>query len=370
MRYIYSKNWQWYTSNKSLITVQNFNIKEHPHKRKNILTNEWVLVSPHRAKRPWQGKVEAIPQGNSESYDSKCYLCSNNLRADGTKNPDYKGTYVFTNDFSALLQDSPEGTHVVDGLLESQSEKGICKVIVFSEKHNLSIPELDIDQILDVVKVWKSEFIELSKYPWIKNIQIFENKGEIMGCSNPHPHGQIWAGSSIPQEIEKEILPQKEYFEKHQRGILQDYLKVELEAKERIVIENEHFVALVPYWAVWPFEVLVISKKRMVQNITQFTEDELKNLAEIIQGVCIRYDNLFEVSFPYSAGMHQAPVNSGDFSFWNWHFHFYPPLLRSASVKKFMVGYEMLANPQRDVSAEWAAEQLRNQSEVHYKSKI
>lgn len=346
--------------------MQTFDVKEHPHTRQNLLTGDWVLVSPHRTKRPWQGKVETLPDDNRPSYDEKCYLCPGNTRADGSVNPDYKDSFVFTNDFSALLSDTPEGTYDVGGLLKAKSEAGICRVISFSPDHSLTLPRLSVPAIEKVIDLWKKEFADLASNPAIKYIQIFENKGEIMGCSNPHPHGQIWSQGSLPLEISKETTQQKNWFTEKGRSLLSDYIAVELEQKERIVLENEHFVALVPFWAVWPYETMIVSK-RHVQTILQFTDAEKTAFADILKKLTAKYDNLFQISFPYSAGMHQAPVNDGAHEEWHWHMHFFPPLLRSATVKKFMVGYEMLANPQRDVTPEWAAERLRNMSEVHYK---
>lgn len=345
-----------------------FDLKEHPHKRLNILTGEWILVSPHRSKRPWQGKVELLPAENRPEYDVSCYLCSGNKRSDGTINPGYKGAFVFTNYFSALLQDTPKGKYYEGNLLRAQSESGICRVITFSNRHDVTLPEFSVDEIKELIELWCSEFEELSSNPAIKNIQIFENKGDVMGCSNPHPHGQIWAQSFMPQEIIKETIQQKIYSDKQGSSLLSVYVKLELELKERLVEENNHFVAVVPFWAVWPYETMIIGK-RHVQHITQFTIEEKYSLADILKKLTSRYDNLFEVSFPYSAGLHQAPVNDGDHFEWHWHMHFYPPLLRSATVKKFMVGYEMLANAQRDITPEWAAERLRSLSNQHYKEK-
>ncbi|SJN34533.1 UDP-glucose--hexose-1-phosphate uridylyltransferase [Sphingobacterium sp. JB170] len=341
---------------------------EQPHKRKNLLTGEYILVSPHRSKRPWQGQLEDLAPDDRPSYDSKCYLCPGNMRADGTQNPDYKDSFVFVNDFSALLKDTPEENYDEGGLLVAESERGICKVISFSPRHDLTLPQMSSNEIKAVVDLWQKEFEELASKDWIKYIQIFENKGAIMGCSNPHPHGQIWAQSSIPVEIEKETKQQQEYFDKYGRSLLSDYLSLELKKKERIIVDNEYFVALIPFWAAWPYETMIISK-RAVQNIGEFSKAEKKDLARTIQELTVRYDNIFETSFPYSAGMHQAPVNSGDSPAWHWHMHFYPPLLRSATVKKFMVGYEMLATPQRDITPEQAANTLREQSTIHYKQK-
>jgi UDPglucose--hexose-1-phosphate uridylyltransferase len=343
-----------------------FDVKEHSHTRLNILTGDWILVSPHRMKRPWQGKTETLPDDNRPAYDPKCYLCPRNTRADGSVNPDYETSFIFTNDFSALLEDTPEGGVDIDDLLKASSEKGVCKVISFSPDHSLTLPRLSIEAIEAVIALWTKEFEELSSNPMIKYIQIFENKGEIMGCSNPHPHGQIWSQSSLPLEIEKETREQKKYFIEKGRSLLSDYIAVEQKQKERIVVENEHFIAVVPFWAVWPYETMIISK-RHIQTLLQFTPEERRACADILKRLTAKYDNLFQISFPYSAGIHQAPVNDGEHKEWHWHMHFYPPLLRSATVKKFMVGYEMLANPQRDVTAEWAAEKLRSLSEVHYK---
>lgn len=346
--------------------MSNFNIEDYPHKRLNPLTGDWILVSPHRAKRPWQGQVEKAAGDERPKYDPTCYLCAGNERAGGKFNPQYKGTFVFTNDFSALLTDTPEGNVDEGNLFQAKSESGICKVICFSDDHSLTIPEMEVADIRNVVDVWCEQFEELGSNPMINYVQIFENKGAIMGCSNPHPHGQIWSSSSVPVEPSKESKTQKEYFEKHGKTLLSDYLKAELDKKVRLVVENEHFVALVPFWAVWPFETMIVSR-RPVQNILQLTEEERTALADIYRQLTVKYDNLFEVSFAYSAGLHQAPTDGKDYPEWHLHMHFLPPLLRSASVKKFMVGYEMLATPQRDITAEQAAQRLRDLSPVHYK---
>jgi UDPglucose--hexose-1-phosphate uridylyltransferase len=342
-----------------------FDIKIHTHKRCNLLTGDWVLVSPHRMKRPWQGKEEALTPNTRPQYDPNCYLCPGNKRATDTSNPDYKEPFAFINDFSALTDDIPYGDFNQDNLLIAKSESGICKVICFSPRHDLTLAQMEVADITKVVKLWIEEFISLASHPDIRYIQIFENKGEIMGCSNPHPHGQIWASSSIPLEISKESKTQKEHFEKYKSSLLSDYLTLELKLRERVLLENEHFAVVVPFWAVWPYETLVISK-RHVSAIDHFSENEQYALADIIMQLTIKYDNLFKTSFPYSAGMHQAPVNSGPQPYWHWHMHFYPPLLRSATVKKFMVGYEMLANPQRDITPEAAAEVLRSLPSEHY----
>ena len=342
-----------------------FDLKEHSHTRLNILTGDWVLVSPHRMKRPWQGKVEELPKGDLPSHDPNCYLCPGNKRSDGSNNPNYNEPYSFVNDFSALLTDTPEGGYEEDGLLHAKSESGICKVICFSPTHNLTLPQLPVEAIEKVIELWQNEFRELSANPTIKYIQIFENKGEIMGCSNPHPHGQIWSSSSLPLELSKETTQQKNYFNKHHTSLLSAYIDLELKKNERVVLENEDFLALVPFWAVWPYETMIVSKRHL-QHVTQFNAQEKKSLAIILKQLTAKYDNLFNISFPYSGGMHQAPVNDGEHPEWHWHMHFFPPLLRSATVKKFMVGFEMLANPQRDITPEFAAEKLRSLSTIHY----
>lgn len=345
-----------------------FDLKEHSHTRLNILTGDWILVSPHRMKRPWQGKVEDLPVDNRPSYDPGCYLCPGNKRSDGTENPEYTDVYSFTNDFSSLLADTPKSILNQGELLIAKAESGICKVLCFSPDHSLTLPLMCEAAIEKVIELWQNEFAALSENSSIKYIQIFENKGEMMGCSNPHPHGQIWASSSVPLELSKESAKQKDYFDRHHTSLLGDYLKMELEKNERVVIENEHFAALVPFWAVWPYETMIVSK-RHIQSIIQFTEAEKKSLATILKKLTSKYDNLFNISFPYSAGMHQMPVNDGEHPEWHWHMHFYPPLLRSATVKKFMVGYEMLGNPQRDITPEMAATTLKGLSEIHYKEK-
>lgn len=339
--------------------------KKDPHRRLNILTGEWLLVSPQRTERPWQGKVENASAANRPQYDPKCYLCPGNERADGSVNPQYKSCFSFTNDFSALMESTPINDFNADNLLVAKSESGLCRVICFSPRHDLTLPQLSEENILDVIELWCEEFQSAASNKNIKYVLIFENKGEIMGCSNPHPHGQIWSSSDIPVEPLKETFQQKKYFDSHHKTLLSDYLNLEEEKKERLVCSNEHFVVLVPFWAIWPFETMIISK-RPVQTILQFSPQEKKSLANILKRVTTRYDNIFKISFPYSAGIHQAPVNDGGHPEWHWHMHFLPPLLRSATIKKFMVGYEMLGNPQRDITAEWAAEKLREQSEIHY----
>ncbi len=345
--------------------MSEFEFTEHPHRRYNPLTGEWVLVSPHRTKRPWQGKVVKASGQKRPEYDENCYLCPGNNRAGGVQNPKYTDVFVFQNDFSALIPDTPPGDYVNGELFRAESEKGFCKVICFSPRHDLTIPQMDVSDIEKVVNLWCNEYKEIGELDYINYVQIFENKGDIMGCSNPHPHGQIWAQSTIPVEPAKESKMQLEYFEKHNSSLLGDYLEEELKNKERIVVENDHFVALVPFWAVWPYEAMIISR-RHVQNLLLLTGQERVAFADIYKRLTILYDNLFETSFPYSAGIHQAPTDGNVHKEWHLHMHFYPPLLRSATVKKFMVGYEMLANPQRDITAEQAAEKLRSLQKIHY----
>ncbi len=344
-----------------------FNLSDDPHRRYNPLTGAWVLVSPHRAKRPWQGQVEKAEEEKRPQYDPKCYLCPGNERAGGEHNPDYTGTYAFTNDFAAL-KETPAGSFEKNGLLKATSEQGLCRVICFSPRHDLTLPEMDLPDIVKVIELWQREYQQLGSRPEINYVQIFENKGSVMGCSNPHPHGQIWAQSTVPDEPAKESEKQAEYFQQHHRSLLADYVSLELEEKERVILENESFVVVVPFWAVWPFETMLISK-RHIQYINQLTEGEKQDYAKILKELTIIYDNLFETSFPYSAGLHQAPTDGKDYKHWHFHHHFYPPLLRSATVKKFMVGYEMLGDPQRDITPESSAERLRNLPRQHYKTR-
>ncbi len=337
---------------------------ENPHKRLNPLTGEWVLVSPQRSKRPWLGKLEKNDINAQPEYDDTCYLCPGNKRSNDIINPKYVGTYVFQNDFPALLSDTPDAS-TNDSLLQAYSQKGICKVICFSDKHNRTLSSMEVNEIKIVIDVWQNEYKEISKIPWVKNIQIFENRGEIMGCSNPHPHGQIWALNDIPQEVLKETKSQKDYFLKYSRSLLSDYVELELIKNERIVCYNDSFFVIVPFWAIWPYETIIISR-RHVKSILEFSEEEKYDFAKVIKILTQLYDKLFNCSFPYSAGMHQAPVNDEEFFEWHWHMHFYPPLLRNSEIKKFMVGYEMLANPQRDITPEFAASKLKELYNLYF----
>jgi UDPglucose--hexose-1-phosphate uridylyltransferase len=339
--------------------MNTFDLTEHPHRRYNALTGEWLLVSPHRSKRPWQGQQEDIPKEERPQYDPKCYLCPGNVRANGEFNPTYTQTFVFDNDFGALQANVPAGNFQKGELLKAESERGICRVICFSPRHDLTLTDMEVGEIKKVVDVWQREFQELGALDFINYVQIFENKGSVMGSSNPHPHGQIWAQSAVPVEPAKETAQQLAYFQANGRSLLADYLALEQAEKQRIVLETDAFVALVPFWAVWPFETIIISKRHF-GNILEMTEEEKTDFAGIIKELSTVYDKLFNVSFPYSAGMHQSPTDGQEHPEWHFHMHFYPPLLRSATVKKFMVGYEMLGDPQRDITAEWAAERLRS----------
>ncbi len=336
---------------------------DFPHRRKNLLNGEWILVSPHRTKRPWQGKQEEIPANNKPRYDEKCYLCPGNERAGGNRNPEYNNTYVFTNDFAAILSEAPKINADADSLFQMGSVTGTSRVICFSPRHDLTLPEMPVEVIRNVVDLWSEQFAELSgKYPWV---QIFENKGAIMGCSNPHPHGQIWAGSVLPNEAEKELFFQKEYYAKNKSSLLVDYLNEELARGERIIVENDSWVSLVPFWAKWPFETMLLPK-RDVQNLTQLNKNEKNDLANILKIHLTKYDNLFNVSFPYTMGWHNAPADGSQHTHWQLHAHFYPPLLRSATVQKFMVGYELLSESQRDITPESAADRLKGLPEIHF----
>lgn len=332
-------------------------LQDYSHKRFNILTGEWVLVSPHRAKRPWQGQNEEVSTIKRPSYDEDCYLCAGNTRVNGEQNPKYDDVFVFTNDFAALQNDS-KTFQIEDELLIAHSEQGICKVVCFSPDHSKSLADMNLKDISKVVKVWQQEYKILGDIEGINYVQIFENKGAVMGCSNPHPHGQIWSQSTLPNEVDKKDKQQLNYYTKNKRSLLGDYVLQELEKQERIIFENESFIVLVPFWAVWPFETMIVPKKPQ-NNILEMTDKESSLFAEAISVTTKAYDQLFNTSFPYSSGIHQAPTNGEDNIHWHWHMSFYPPLLRSATVKKFMVGYEMFGSPQRDITAEIATQKLK-----------
>jgi UDPglucose--hexose-1-phosphate uridylyltransferase len=343
-------------------------LDEHPHRRYNPLTREWILVSPHRSKRPWQGQTETPPQDERPVYDPTCYLCPGNVRANGQHNPQYESTYVFDNDFPALLPDIPSGDYQPNPLLRAQSERGLARVVCFTPRHDLTLAEMDTPTIRHVVDAWVQQYAEIGQKSFIGYVQVFENRGAMMGASNPHPHGQIWASQHLPQQVALEDATQREYWQQHGVSLLSDYLAQEQSLGERIVYQNDSFVVLVPFWAVWPFETMLISK-RHVSAMADLSDDERNGLADALRNVTVRYDNLFSVSFPYSMGFHPRPVSEGNWSHWHFHAHFYPPLLRSATVRKFMVGYELLGTPQRDITPEQAAQRLREQSDVHYRAR-
>ncbi|MFV0420913.1 UDP-glucose--hexose-1-phosphate uridylyltransferase [Oleidesulfovibrio sp.] len=346
-----------------------------PHRRRNALTGEWVLVSPHRAARPWQGQQDAPDSSLLPQYDDQCYLCPGNARVGGVRNEEYTGTFVFNNDFQALKADnSPLGlpvgktssTNPDDDLFTAQPETGICRVICYSPRHDLTMARMSAAQVEDIVTTWQQEYAYLCANPHIDYVQIFENKGAMMGCSNPHPHGQIWASASIPHTVQQEQTMQIRHLRENGSCLLCRYTQREEEAGSRIVFRNDSFTVLVPYWAVWPFETMILPRRHSA-HIADMTDKEKADLADALIRLGTRYDNLFKTSFPYSMGIHQKPCNGGTHPEWHYHFHFYPPLLRSASVRKFMVGYEMLGSPQRDLTPEAAAELLRATSDTHYR---
>ena len=333
-------------------------LRDTPHRRYNPLTREWVLVSPHRTERPWQGKVHETPREVQPAYDPNCYLCPGNARATGVRNPSYNTTLVFDNDFPALLPSVPD-THLdLGGLIVAHPEQGICRVLCFDPRHDLTIASMNLQQVRRVVDVWIQQYNELGSIPWINHVQIFENRGSMMGASNPHPHCQIWANANLPNQPFREQESMEQYGKTQGACMLCEYLKLEQKARERIVCENEAFVALVPFWAVWPFEILVMSTRHL-GAMDGLAEKERDALSDILKQITSGYDKLFDVSFPYSMGFHQRPTDKKEHPEWHLHAHYYPPLLRSATVQKFMVGYEMLGTPQRDITPEIAAGRLR-----------
>jgi UDPglucose--hexose-1-phosphate uridylyltransferase len=337
--------------------------QQNPHRRFNPLKREWVLVSPHRTQRPWQGQTESKSTEIALTYDPACYLCPGNRRAGGIRTDKYTSTYVFENDFAALKPDAAqfstdEGNK---GLLLAEGESGLCRVICFSPRHDLTLAKMSVPEICAVVDVWSEQYAELGAREDIHYVQIFENRGAMMGASNPHPHGQLWASRSIPDEVVAELAGQHDYLAKNQAVLLCEYQKLEESLGERVVAQNASFVAVVPFWAVWPFEVMILPR-RHVTGLQAFTDTERSDFASILHSVTATYDQVFDTPFPYSMGLHPAPCDGQEHPEWQFHAHFFPPLLRSATIRKFMVGYELLGSPQRDITPESAAETLRQAS--------
>jgi UDPglucose--hexose-1-phosphate uridylyltransferase len=337
-----------------------FRLTEDPHRRLNVLTNEWILVSPHRTARPWQGELAKAAGGDIPHYDPDCYLCPGNARSGGVRNPSYPSTFVFENDFAALKPETPAGRSDVEdkGLLVAEAESGICRVICFSPRHDLTLATMPVGDIETVVRTWVEQFRELGAVKQIKHVQIFENRGAMMGASNPHPHCQIWSTSSIPEAPAKELISQQTYFKSQANCLLCDYMTLERRQGERLVASNDGFDVVVPFWGLWPFEVLLCSRRHM-GSLLDFSADDIRSLAAMLQKITSAYDRIFETPFPYSMGFHQSPTDDREHPEWHFHAHFYPPLLRSATIKKFMVGFEMLGTPQRDITPESAAQRLR-----------
>lgn len=343
-------------------------LRNTPHRRFNPLTREWVLVSPHRTQRPWQGQVEKTAADTKPQYDPECYLCPRNTRAGGHRNPNYESTFVFENDFAALKPEA-ESVKLADrGIIVAETERGICRVVCFSPRHDLTLSRMSRNEIRTVIDLWASQYQELGAVSWINSVQVFENRGAMMGASNPHPHCQIWANATVPNEPAREQESFLAHRERNGSCLLCDYVAIEKVHGTRIVAENDHFIVVVPFWAVWPFETLVVSK-RHAGDLAALAAEERDGLADVLKRTTTRYDNLFEVSFPYSMGFHQRPTDGAEHGEWHMHAHFFPPLLRSATVRKFMVGYEMLGSPQRDITPESATDRLREAGEVHYQER-
>ncbi len=339
---------------------------QHPHRRWNPLRQSWILVSPHRTQRPWQGEVAQKSAPQAVAYDPQCYLCPGNSRAGGAVNPKYDSVFSFVNDYAALLPEpQPEMASAASPLLVSTPARGLCKVLCFHPDHSLTLARMTCPEIRRVIDAWNAEYEEIAALGWIRYIQIFENRGALMGASNPHPHCQIWSTDYVPDEPAAETAAQRQHFDHTGRCLLCEYVEAERAASERVIFENEHFIALIPWWAIWPFEVLLVGRGHRA-TLSQFTPAERDALADALKRMTTRYDNLFATSFPYTMGFHQAPVDGVTHEEWHFHAHFYPPLLRSATVRKYMVGFEMLGMPQRDITAESAAERLRACSEQHF----
>jgi UDPglucose--hexose-1-phosphate uridylyltransferase len=341
------------------------NFQQHPHRRFNPLNAEWLLVSPHRTQRPWQGQRERVPQPAATPYVADCYLCPGNTRAGGHVNPPYTGTFVFENDYAALLPDTPAAEFHEQELLVAVGEAGICRVACFSPRHDLTVSRMERIDIRAVVDLWAEQYDEIGAKPSIRYVQVFENRGDMMGASNPHPHCQIWSTATIPNEPGKEQRAMLDYAARKNSCLLCDYAKLESRLGERVVCENDHFLVVTPFWALWPFETLVLAK-RHAPSLSDLSGDERDGLADVLKRITTRYDNLFETPFPYSMGFHQKPTDGEEHPEAHLHAHYFPPLLRSATVRKFMVGFEMLGTPQRDLTPEQAAQRLRESSEVHY----
>ena len=337
----------------------NLELLDQPHRRFNALTQEWVLVSPNRNQRPWLGQTELVQKNKVQAYDPSCYMCPGNIRATGERNPQYGETFAFDNDYPALVSSTTASTLDRNGLIVAASEPGICRVLCFSPRHDLTMATMAEANLRGVVDMWATQFEELDARPSVNYVQIFENRGAMMGASNPHPHGQIWATSSIPTEPAKEFKSQLEYRARTQTCLLCDYLALELQECKRVVFESARFVVIVPFWAVWPFETLMLPKRHLA-SMSDLNSVDRQGLAEALRELTMRYDRLFDTPFPYSMGFHQRPSDGDAHPEWHMHAHFFPPLLRSSTIRKFMVGYEMLGMPQRDITPEMAAERLRD----------